>query len=258
MAISATYYYVVRSMFEQGLLPQAGALLELGEANWYKQIAQEFLAEDIRRLVGDPSRRDRLLARLAEIMTNKEATYLFDISKVFYELFFAPSNVQAVDFEGTRAAHRLDLNHPITLDRRFNVVFNHGTAEHIFNIAQVFKTIHDYTLVGGLMIHESPFTGWIDHGFYSLQPTLFFDLAAVNNYAVLGMFVEDLTSMKLMQLSDRDAVATLARSGTMPANTMLVTVLRRGPDEPAFGLPIQGVYGGALSQAGMDAWRELR
>ena len=173
-------------------------------------------------------------------------------------MFFAPSNVQAVDFDGTEAAHRMDLNQPISLDRRFNVVFNHGTAEHIFNIAQVFKTVHDYTLPNGLMIHESPFTGWIDHGFYALQPTLFFDLAECNNYVIIGMFVEDLTDKRLFQIQNRDAVPELVRSGTLPANSQLLTVLRRGPDEPPFGLPIQGFYGGMLSQAGADAWRNLR
>lgn len=258
MAISATFYYIVRAMFEQGILPQGGALLELGEANWYMQITQEMLVDDIRRLLTDSTRRDQLIERLAGVMERRERTYLFDISKVFYEMFFSPSHLQAVDFEGTPQAHRFDLNHPLALDRRFDVVFNHGTAEHIFNIAQVFKTIHDYTLPNGLMIHESPFTGWIDHGFYSLQPTLFFDLARVNNYTVVGMFVEDLTAMKLTQIRDQDAVAELVRSGTLPASTMLLTILRRGPDEPPFCFPLQGVYSGTLSQAGIDAWRELR
>jgi hypothetical protein len=33
MAISATHYFLIRSMFEHGLLRPGGALLEIGEAN---------------------------------------------------------------------------------------------------------------------------------------------------------------------------------------------------------------------------------
>src|SRR5207253_2432277 len=96
--------------------------------------------------------------------------YSFDLVKIFYEIYFDPTETQAIDFDGTSQAHRLDLNRPIVLNRRFEVVINHGTSEHIFNIAQVFETMHDLTVPGGLMIHESPFTGWIDHGFYNLHP----------------------------------------------------------------------------------------
>jgi hypothetical protein len=258
MAISATFYFIIRTMFENGLLPQGGALLELGEANWYGQVTQQALTDDIRQFVADPQRRDQLLARLVDVEARQPSSLLFDIAKVFYHLYFNPQNLQAVDYGGTESALRQDLNWPLELDRKFNVVFNHGTAEHIFNIPHVFKTVHDYTLPGGLMIHESPFTGWIDHGFYSLHPTLFFDLAETNRYLVMGMFIEDLTTMQVQQIADRDAVAQLVRAGDLPPNSMLLTILRQAADEQPFRVPLQGVYRGTLSEAGMSAWRELR
>jgi len=257
MAISSTHYFLIRNLFEHGLLPQNGALLQIGEANWY-DLDPSSMADDIRRLVGDACRRDALLERLAQAIADKRPYYLFEIARVFYELFFSPAEMQAVDFNGTPTAHRLDLNAPLALSRRFDVVINHGTAEHIFNIAQVFKTMHDYTVPGGVMLHEGPFTGWIDHGFYNLQPTLFFDLAESNRYRLLGLFIEDLTARTVQQIHAREDVYELAKAKQIPDNSVLFAVLLKDAQESPFRIPIQGYYGRSLTDSGMAAWQELR
>jgi hypothetical protein len=258
MAISATHHFIIRDLFEHGLLARNGALLEFGEANWYGDLNPQALMDDINRFVRDPIHRDALSKRLTNIIESGGELVGFHIAKIFYEIFFAPSELQAVDFEGTQIAQRQDLNHPITLNRRFDVVINHGTAEHIFNIGQVFRTVHDYTLPGGLMIHESPFTGWIDHGFYSLQPTLYFDLADFNQYALFGMFVEDLTAQTILQIKTREDVHTFVKAKDLPENSMLFTVLKKSAFDQPFQLPMQGYYRKALSESAMEAWRELR
>jgi hypothetical protein len=231
--------------------------LEIGEANWYGDLEPLAMTADIERFVADPSRRQALVERLTAAVRQGGETARFDVAKIFYELFFSPSNMQAIDFHGTRSARRMDLNYPIALDRRFHAVFNQGTAEHIFDIAQVFATIHDATLPAGLMIHESPLTGWIDHGFYTVQPTLFFDLAEMNDYRILGMFVEDLAAKTVVQVHSRDSVVDLAESKSLPDNAMLFTVLRKESDRP-FEVPIQGYYRDALSDRQVKAWKELR
>src|SRR5579863_2404530 len=109
MAISTTHYCILRDMFEHGLLPSGGALLELGEANWYGDVDPASLVDDIRRLESDAARRDALVARLSELIQRKEHFYLFHVAKVVYDLFFSPSLVQSIDFEGTESAMKLDL-----------------------------------------------------------------------------------------------------------------------------------------------------
>lgn len=258
MAISTTHYYLVRSLFERGLLPRNGALLEIGEANWYGDIEPMALVDDINRYVTDPARREAIIQRLTQVAAGNDITRLFDIVKVFYDIYFAPTEHQAIDFNGTAIAKRLDLNVPVVLDRRFDAVINHGTAEHIFNIAQVFRTIHDYTVPGGIMIHESPFTGWIDHGFYTLQPTLFFDVAAANQYVILGIFITNINDRSVVQLPDREKLYELVKAKQIPDNTMLFTVFGKGGEDRPFQIPVQGYYSKALSESGMAAWRELR
>lgn len=259
MAITAVHYCLVRDLFEKGMLPQKGALLEIGEANMYGDVHSQVMGDDIRKYVTDPERRDRLLARLAELDANAQQKYiLFEKAKLFYEIYYAPCEVQSIDFTGSPLAQKLDLNGPLKLSRKFELVINHGTAEHIFNIAQVFRTMHEYTAAGGTMIHEGPFTGWIEHGFYSLQPTLFFDLADFNQYEIRGMYVQDFTAQTALPLKDRMDVYDFAKAGKLPVNSQLFVVLRKSLLDRPFQIPIQGYYRHVLPESGMAAWLELR
>lgn len=258
MAISATNYYITRDLRANNLLPQRGALLEIGEANWYGNANPLDLLEDIERFVVDPAHRLALAERLRATVGDGVEYDQFNVAKIFYEIFYAPVEMQAVDMHGTEHALRLDLNGPISLSRQFHVVLNNGTAEHIFNIGQLLRTIHEVTLPGGLMIHESPFTGWIDHGFYSLQPTLFYDMAAANGYVILGMLIQDISGYAVTQLPSRESVYHLAQSEKIAANTMLLTVLVKGEVESPFQIPMQGYYANKLSAEGEEAWRKLR
>lgn len=258
MAVSVPHYLVIRDLHRYGMLPQGGALLEVGEANWYGDIKPLSMIEDIQRFVTDPVRRDALIARLKGLVATQPPTFQFDVVKVYYDLYFSPSEIQAIDFDGTPLARPLDLNYPIDLGRQFDTVINHGTAEHVFNVAQVFRTIHEHALPGGLMLHESPFTGWIDHGFYGMQPTLFFDLAEFNGYALQGLLIFNLVDQSAIQVRGREHLYELIRERKIPENTLLFAILRKNPEEGPFKVPFQGYYRESLPESGMEAWRNLR
>lgn len=257
MAVSAVHYTIIRELFMRGMLPQNGALLELGEANWYGDIDPLAMVHDIRAAITDPLRRDALIKRLSDVVARDDKWAGFDVVKVFYEFCFAPTELQAVDPGGTSTAHNLNLNYPIALNRRFDVVINHGTAEHIFNIAQVFATIHDYTLPGGMMIHESPLRGWIDHGFYNLQPTLFFDVAEQNQYRIIQMIVADLVERTGLQIQSRAELQALAAAKQIPDNAQLFTIMSKSADERPFEIPMQGCYPKGLRDSATDSSRSV-
>ena len=258
MPVSATQYLIVRELFEHGLLPKNGALLEIGEAHWCNNANPLDMVGDIKRLITEPARRDALVNRLEAIVDKREPGMGFDVAQVFYELFFAPLEMRAVDFQGSRRALRLALNGPLALDRRFDVVLNQRTAEHVFNIAQVFKTIHDYTTPLGMMIHESTLSGWTDNGFYILQPTLFFDLAEINHYQMCGMFIEDTARGTTHRITTRNDVYEFAEAGQIPDGSLLFTVLTKSAVDREFAFPMQGYYRNTLGTIGMEAWRYLR
>jgi SAM-dependent methyltransferase len=101
---------------------------------------------------------------------------------------------QSIDIDGKRGAVVLDLNVCTVFDipflepHRFDVVANHGTSEHVFNQANVFRLMHDMTRVGGLMIHAVPTLNFgAGHGFYFYDETIFSDLAYANKYEIVAM-----------------------------------------------------------------------
>lgn len=243
MAISATHYQILREL--QPLLTRGGSLLEIGEANWYGDQNPACLLEVVDEATAEVVR---------EAIASRN---WFSVAKACYAALFTPRRVVSIDLNGTPQALRYDLNKPLPPLGQFDVVINHGTAEHVFNIGQVFASMHAACKVGGLMMHESPFTGWIDHGFYCLQPTLFYDLAAANGYEIVGVWLEEIKSRFVHRVASRERMTELAGNGSIPDNAMLFVVYRKA-SAGGFRLPAQGYYAQTLSKAGKQAWEVLR
>lgn len=187
------------------------------------------------------------------------------VVKRLYGWLFGEPKIMSIDMHGTPAALNQDLNEKFILAGdhagenlwTYETVINHGTAEHIFNIGQVFRTMHDHCAVGGLMIHESPFTGWIDHGFWTIQPTAYFDLCAANGYQLVYMAVTQIEQNLAVPIESREQLLQMAKNGGVPWNSMLWVAMRKQSDAE-FEIPMQGVYNGTLSQEAVAAWKELR
>lgn len=257
MAITAIEYSLFRSLREQNVLPLRGDILELGEANWYCDVDLSVLGQDIYRFAPEESRQS-LFQQLDEIAQAKRPGIVWEIAKVYWQTFFQPRSMAAIDFHGTEQALKLDLNDPVDLQRQFHVVLNLGTVEHVFNVAQAFKTIHDHTLPGGLMVHGMPFAGLVDHGFYSFNPTFYLDLAAINGYEVLVALYAEINPMKLVQFQAREQILEMAKNGQIGKNALLYAVLRRPAEARPFRVPIQGYYAESISREAADAWNTLR
>jgi SAM-dependent methyltransferase len=101
----------------------------------------------------------------------------------FYRMFGA-TRYRSMDLIDARADWRLDFNEVVRLPEQFTVATNFGTAEHVFNIGNVFHSIHDALRPGGVALHVLPAFGDVDHGFYNIHPTIYFDLAAANDYTI--------------------------------------------------------------------------
>ena len=84
-----------------------------------------------------------------------------------------------------RTVFRLDLNYDVLPDwarKKYDVVTNFGTTEHIANQLNAFKIIHDLTAPGGIMIHAVPAQGLVNHGLLKYNPKWFWMLARSNDY----------------------------------------------------------------------------
>src|SRR3990172_13378955 len=87
----------------------------------------------------------------------------------------------------------LDLNCavlPASLQKRFDLVLNFGTTEHILNQLNCFKVIHDATKVGGYIYHSLPAVGYVNHGYITYTGRCFFDVAGFNEYELVACWFD--------------------------------------------------------------------
>ncbi len=93
----------------------------------------------------------------------------------------------SIDINGKDGALRVDLS--IISDEHqnyFDIVTNYGTSEHVTQQYQVFANIHNWTKVGGAMVHGSPQAGyWFHHGKFNYELEFFTRMAKENNYKVV-------------------------------------------------------------------------
>src|SRR5258705_5785987 len=104
-----------------------------------------------------------------------------DCQKSYYSLF-GIHEYRSADLHDDRADYRLDLNRPVTDANlpTFDVVTNFGTAEHVFDVAQVFASMHELLAPGGLALHVVPAFAFPNHGFYTPNPNVFVEFARAN------------------------------------------------------------------------------
>lgn len=107
-------------------------------------------------------------------------------AEAFYRQLGAGRYV-AIDGNG-RGSVTADLNHPLPSSLclgTFDLVTDFGTGEHIFDQAQVWRTLHDLTRPAGYIAFDRPAQGYSSHCFYLTDECLFRDLASVNDYTLL-------------------------------------------------------------------------
>jgi len=199
--------------------------------------------------------------------------------EAFYAIF-GTARYRSVDLLDLRADWLRDLNLPFRLPEKFDVATNFGTAEHVFNIGAVFRSIHLALRAGGVALHVLPAFGDIDHGFFNIHPTTYLDLAAANDYTIEDfcyvdrwdirnkVFEADLSAsidfdqlpIRMEHLRDRDALQRMVTTRFVD-NAGRQDTLLHGPAFPGllydyclvalrmtharpFRYPTQGIYGG--------------
>jgi hypothetical protein len=100
-----------------------------------------------------------------------------------------------------RGTHTVDLNRKLGEYNLgvFDLVTDFGTGEHVFNQAQVWKSVHELTKRGGYIVWDRPVQGYTDHGFYNTHECLFRDLAAANGYEIVKLLHADAKRGKLIR-----------------------------------------------------------
>jgi hypothetical protein len=68
----------------------------------------------------------------------------------------------------------------------YDLVIDSGTLEHVFHLPNALRNVVNFASDGGRVIHLSPSSNHIDHGFYMFSPTLFWDFYSVNEQEIIA------------------------------------------------------------------------
>lgn len=106
-------------------------------------------------------------------------------ARSFYKLI-GLTKYSCVDLNGQHDAIPLDLNFPLenkALYGQYDLVTDYGSNEHVFNVAEAYRTMHRLCKPGGLLvIGQAVYNG---NGYYRFDPSFFEGLAAANGYKIL-------------------------------------------------------------------------
>ncbi|MEN6421043.1 MAG: hypothetical protein ABFD76_03775 [Smithella sp.] len=97
------------------------------------------------------------------------------------------SEVVSMDYSAAEGADYIwDNNNtvPGEYHEKYDVVYDGGTCEHVFNVPNFLSNVCLMSAIEGRVIHDSPSSAFLDHGFYSIQPTLYYDFYRANNFEV--------------------------------------------------------------------------
>ncbi len=164
----------------------SGSLLQIGRQDVYFDYRMLRLCA---QSLGFPLRTPpKIVTRPNEWMTNLDT---IDDTTLFQALGFDEVfSLDASDYESPDFV--ADLNLPVReeLADRFDVVYDGGSFEHIFHLPNALKNLVCMTKVGGTIIHHTPTHNFVDHGFYSISPTFYYDYYEANHcenlYCVLA------------------------------------------------------------------------
>lgn len=175
---------------------------------------------------------------------------VIDDQTLFSALGF--ETVESLDFvanENPSIVHDLNEDVPEDFHGRWDVVFDGGTLEHVFDVATAFRNIHLMVKPGGLAIHENPTNHYVDHGFWQINPTVLFDFYSANGYEILGAWVclfrsaDAIHSESPRRFIYEPAAFEPLSIGGFPKGLASVFFAARKPrEEKPFVKPTQGFY----------------
>lgn len=106
-------------------------------------------------------------------------------SKYLYEIL-GIKDYQSIDMNGKHGAIIHDLNKPFNDTSKFNkfdIVTDFGSCEHVFNISECYKTLHNLVKPGGyLIVDQAILKG---NGYFKFDESFFEGIAAANNYKII-------------------------------------------------------------------------
>lgn len=96
----------------------------------------------------------------------------------YSETFFKQLGFDTVDsmdfseFENASIIQDLSQKLDPKLAKKFDVIYDGGTCEHIFDLPTAYRNINQMLKPGGVFIGHSPCNNWVNHSFYQINPEM--------------------------------------------------------------------------------------
>lgn len=175
----------------------------------------------------------------------------------FAEPFFEMLGAKRVDsldfstFEGATVQHDLNQPLPVRLQGQYDLVFDGGSLEHVFNFPQALKSCMEMVRPGGHFVQVSNANNFMGHGFWQISPELMYrSMSPANGFEVVAVMLRELhqggagTDLKGKFHIARDPDALGWRVELINRRpTYIVTIAKRVGDGPIFAeAPQQSDY----------------
>ena len=190
----------------------------------------------------------------------------------FLRAFLGATSVEALDYsdyEGAQHVH--DMNEPVpeAMVGHFDVVYDGGALEHIFNFPTAIANLMRMTKVGGRVFMSTPANNFFGHGFYQFSPELMFRVfAPENGFEMVTVQVVEARYPSPELTRNRTAYAVTdpavvhSRVGLLSKRPVLMLVeARKMEHKPLFArAPLQSDYviTWSAAQAGADSTMQAR
>jgi hypothetical protein len=199
--------------------------------------------------------RQRLHLNAATLTTNlrdfgfevpaEESVRMMSVEKGYAEPFLRQLGAgeivsfDASDYEGATCIHDFNLPLDKKFFRRFSVVLDSGTLEHIFNFPQAISNCMEMVDLGGHFLGITPTNNFVGHGFYQFSPELFFRIfSPCNGFTLRKILAFESPSTNWYEVADPEAVKQRV-SLINRRETYLLVIAQKTATVPIFASPIQ-------------------
>ncbi|HTA94942.1 MAG TPA: hypothetical protein VK769_02340, partial [Verrucomicrobiae bacterium] len=164
--------------------------------------------------------------QIARCFSHAPMTSLF--ADNFFNLLGAKETVSVdrSDFEGATLLHDLNEQFPENLRGQFDMVFDGGTLEHIFDYPAALRHCLELLHIGGHFVTITPASGHMGHGFYQFSPELFFRVfSAENGFALRKIVLYDCSKTDADFYEVKDPARTGRRTELATSGVIQMAVL---------------------------------
>jgi SAM-dependent methyltransferase len=157
-------------------------------------------------------------------------------AETFFEKigFASVDSIDVSDFENASVVQDLAGTLPKKLERKYDVIYDGGTCEHIFDLPTAYRNIHKMLKPGGVLIGHSPCNNWVNHSFYQINPEMVFGFwQKTMGYTVLHCTLQPLMPMyahKVVTMTNPNETGKRPRlSGDLPTGGIILNYAVRKP-----------------------------